>query len=209
MATVRWLEKLSDEVALFILGEFDLTPGSLVAQKPQEFGLAETWRVRGDELGIGLFYEEKRAPKTAADQEKLDAAIGRLADGWLLRRYPWAGSLSTAHTILWYDHFGPDAFRRMRTRRAEGIAPERMAAARFDVALVAERARAADMKIWSELVRERREVSRAAYKALADAAPAVRPAPRRWRYAMGQIPTPAGRRPKHQVNAATVRRPSW
>jgi hypothetical protein len=209
MATVRWLEQLSGEIALFILGEFDLTPGSLVAQTPGEFGLTETWRVRGDELGIGLFYEEKRAPKTAADQEKLDAAIGRLADGWLLRRYPWAGSLSTAHSILWYDRFGPDAFRRMRNRRSSIETPERVASARFDVAAIAEQAREADQHIWNALVRERREVSRAAYKALADALPAARPAPRRWRYAMGQAPVPRGRRPRHQVNAPTVRRPSW
>jgi hypothetical protein len=209
MATVRWLEQLHEEIALFILGEFDLTPGSLVAQKPREFGLSETWRVRGDELGIGLFYEEKRAPKTAADQEKLDAAIGRLADGWLLRRYPWAGSLSTAHSILWYDRFGPDAFRRMRNCRTAAEAPERVAAARFDVAAIAEQAREAEQHIWNTLVRERREVSRAAYKALADALPPARPSARRWRYAMGQVPVPQGRRPRHQVNAATVRRPSW
>jgi hypothetical protein len=209
MATVRWLEQLHEEIALFILGEFDLTPGSLVAQQPKDFGLAETWRVRGDELGIGLFYEEKRAPKTAADQEKLDGAIERLAEGWLLRRYPWAGSLSTAHTILWYDRFGPDAFRRLRMRRAELEVPERVASARFDVGGVAERAREAEQQIWTTLVREKREVSRAAYKALADALPAARPSPRRWRYGMGQVPTPHGRRPRHQGNAATVRRPSW
>src|SRR5262249_17716775 len=183
------------------------TPGSLVAQKPREFGLSETWRVRGDELGIGLFYEEKRAPKTAADQEKLDAAIGRLADGWLLRRYPWAGSLSTAHSILWYDRFGPDAFRQMRSCRSAAETRERSASAPFDVPRVAEEAREAEQQIWNILVRERREVSRAAYKALADALPAARPAPRRWRYAMGQVPVPQGRRPRHQVNAATVRRP--
>ena len=40
---------------------FDLTHGSLVAQKPGEFGIKEVWRVEGDELGTGLFFAERRA----------------------------------------------------------------------------------------------------------------------------------------------------
>jgi hypothetical protein len=209
MATVRFLDRLRERVALFILGEFDLTPGSIVAQEPARFGLADTWRVAGDELGIGLFYEERKPAKDAADQQRLDGAIAELADGWLLRRYPWAGSLSTAHTILWYDRYGPDAFRRLRERRSVVRAPDRTALARFDVATVAARSQAAEMEIWRTLVRERREVSRAAYRALADALPAVSPSPRRYRYSLGEPPRPDGRRPRHGVNRAVVTRPRW
>ena len=210
-ATVRFLEELHDEVALFILGEFDLTPGSIVAQRPAEFGLRETFRVEGDELGIGLFYEEARPPKSARELEALDDAIGRLSEGWLLRRYPWAGSLSTAHTILWYDRFGPDAFRRLRGRRAAVAASERHARARFDVAAVSAASAAAEMAIWHTLVRERRAVSRAAYRALADAQPAALPAApaRRWRYGLGETPRVEGRRGQHGVNRAVVKRPGW
>jgi radical SAM superfamily enzyme YgiQ (UPF0313 family) len=211
MATVRFLEQLHEEISLFILGEFDLTPGSIVAQKPAEFGLRETFRVAGDELGIGLFYEERRPSKRADDQAKLDQAIDRLASGWRLRRYPWAGSLSTAHTLLWYDRLGRDVFRRLRDRAPVLDVPERVAAARFDVAAVDEVSRAAEMEIWNLLVRERREVSRAAYRALADREPAAEPAraPRRWRYSLGAAPRPDGRRPRHAVNQATLRRPTW
>jgi hypothetical protein len=208
LATVHFLERLAGKVALFILGEFDLTAGSLVAQRPGDFGLRETWRVAGDELGVGLFYEEARPAKSATDQAALDQAISRLANGWLLRRYPWAGSLSTAHTLLWYDRFGRDAFRRLRHRRRRSVA-RRVAPARFDVAAVAEQSAAAELSIWHILVRERRQVTRAAYRALAEALPVARPAPRRFRYGLGEPPTPDGRRPRHAVNQATVRRPSW
>jgi hypothetical protein len=210
MATVRFLEERAEQISLFILGEFDLTPGSIVAQEPARFGLSETFRVRGDELGIGLFYEEAKAPKRDHEQERIDEAVGQLSGGWLLRRYPWAGSLSTAHTILWYERFGPDVFRRLRGRRAPEVqAPERVAVARFDVEAIAAQAGAAEAELWRVLVRERREVTRAAYRALADALPAAVPHPRRWRVALGRPPLPDGRRPRHQPNAPTVRRPAW
>jgi anaerobic magnesium-protoporphyrin IX monomethyl ester cyclase len=77
LSTMKMLEELRESVALFICGEFDLTHGALVAQTPQEYGIKETWQLDGDELGTGLFYDEKRPAKTAADQAKLDAALVR------------------------------------------------------------------------------------------------------------------------------------
>lgn len=41
LATVRFLEELRGRISLFICGEFDLTHGALVAQRPQEFGIRE------------------------------------------------------------------------------------------------------------------------------------------------------------------------
>jgi hypothetical protein len=209
MATVRFLEQEADAVSLFILGEFDLTPGSIVAQQPQEFGLRETFRVAGDELGMGLFYEEQRPAKRPEEHAALDQAIARLSSGWLLRRYPWAGALSTAHTIFFYARFGCDAFRRLRTRPRAPIAVEQVARARFDVAQVTERARSAELEIWRTLIRERREVSRTAYHELAAQVPAVHPAPRRWRYSAGEPPRGDGRRVPHQVRPQRLRRPTW
>ena len=39
LATVQFLDELSEDVAIYIVGEFDLTHGALVAQRPAEFGL--------------------------------------------------------------------------------------------------------------------------------------------------------------------------
>src|SRR5262249_27873080 len=154
----------------------------LVAQKPQSFGLSETFRARGDELGMGLFYEEARPAKSAADQEKLDRAIAELSNKWLLRRYPWAGSLSTAHTLLYYDRLGPCAFQGDAARPRALPEKSRVAAARFDVLAIREKARLAEMAIWQHLVRERRGVSRAAYRELASQQAEARPSPRKLRY---------------------------
>ncbi len=210
LATVDYLGAQRERVSLFILGQFDLTPGSIVAQRPAEFGLRETFRVEGDEFGVGLFYEEARRPKRPGDAERLEGAIAELSNRWLLRRYPWAGSLSTAHTLLWYDRFGPGVFRDLSGRPpAAEPAPESRAPARFDVARVARESAEAEAEIWQELVYERRAVSRVLYDELAAERPRASPAPRAWRYAPGRAPRPDGRRPRHAPNQATLRRPNW
>ena len=57
----------SDDLSLFILGRFDLTHGSLVAQKPGDFGIKEVWDVEGDELGTGPLLRRAAARPSAAD----------------------------------------------------------------------------------------------------------------------------------------------
>ncbi|MCU0683149.1 MAG: radical SAM protein [Polyangiaceae bacterium] len=209
-ATLEYLRAQRENVSLFILGQFDLTPGSLIAQRPAEFGLRETFRVEGDEFGVGLFYEEARPSKRAGDAEKLEGEIAELSDQWLLRRYPWAGSLSTAHTLFWYDRFGPGVFRELAGGPpAAELAPESRARARFDLTRLASESARAEAEIWHELVYVRRAVSRELYDELAAARPHVQPAPRAFRYAPGRAPRPDGRRPRHAPNQATLRRPSW
>jgi hypothetical protein len=163
------------------------------------------WQLDGDELGTGLFYREAREPKRARDHLRVDEALDRLASGWLLRRYPWAGALSTAHTLLYYERLGSAAFRALAQRRPVVAAPAgraRTATARFDLERAAE-ALERDRAIWTELIHRRRHVSRAAYQQLADALPALRPRPGRWRYATGEpsVRRAAGRRPSHAPNA--------
>lgn len=218
LATVNMLEELRPHVALFICGEFDLTHGALVAQTPQEFGIRETWQLDGDVLGTGLFYEERRTPKTDAQQDKLDAALDQLARRWRLSRYPWAGSLSTAHTLLWYERFGPEVFKDLAGGPRPVVPGARVttARARFDVAAVARDSAAREAEIWRTIVHERRSVSRSIYRELADEAPAAEPRPGRWRYLAGSLVECAdraarggqgrrasgGRRSSHAVNAS-------
>ena len=208
MDTLRFLQAQRDEVALYIVGEFDLTHGALVAQEPERFGIRETWQLDGDLLGTGLFYEEARASKRGGDGRKLDAALDRLSAGWRLKRYPWAGSLSTAHSVLHYAKFGPGVFReRARLPPPAPFGARGGAAqARFDLAQVA-RSDDDELAIWHQLVRAQRHVSRAAYQALAKALPPLAPRPRRYKFVAGQPPVPAraaprGRRPPNAANAA-------
>lgn len=216
LTTLRFLHDLRAEIALYIVGEFDLTEGALVAKEPERFGVAETWHVKGDLLKTGLFYEERRPPKRPEEEEQLDEALARLDQGHWLRRYPWAGSLSTAHTVFYYDRFGPGVFRdlakRLRGRelRAYGARPQE-ATARYDLALAA-LAQEHEGGLWHHLVRERREVSRALYRELAAQLPPLRPSPARYRLLVGEAPErlagPPGAAGGKRRGAGKSRRPS-
>lgn len=187
LATVRWLDARRDRLGLFILGEFGLTHGALVAQRPAEFGLAETWQVEGDELGLGLFFTEARPPKTDRDRASIDSALGEVGRRFRLRPYPWAGAVSTAHTLLYYARFGRTAFHRDARAGARWSDASREAALAYDVdALAAAEDR--DAELWSTLVHDRRAVSRAAYEALAAELPRALPRPARYRFAADEAP---------------------
>jgi hypothetical protein len=208
LETLRFLGDRRDQVAAFLIGEFDLTHGALVAQDPARFGIREIWHVAGDTLETALFFEEAGPSKLGDEPARLDRAIDELARGWLLRRYPWAGSLSTAHTVYYYDRHGHDVFRRLAGHATGGALGARplVAAARFDLDEAAAAA-AREGDIWDQLVRVRRQVSRAAYETLAAALPPLRPRPKRWRVRAGEAPAPLraprirGRRPSGAPNA--------
>lgn len=206
IATLRFLEEQQDRLGVFIVGEFGLTHGALVAQEPAKYGLAETWELEGDGLGLGLFWRERRPPKTEADRARVDDELDRVAASWLLRPYPWAGAVSTTHTLLYYDRFGPGVFRELAARagrpRIFGHAGK-TGKASFDVAR-AHHAADEDAAIWHELTHVRRRVSRREYEELARRAPAQGPKPSVYRYAAGTAPRAraTGRRPSTRPNRA-------
>jgi hypothetical protein len=206
MQTVEFLRHVREHLSLFILGKFDLTHGSLVAQRPGEFGIKEVWAVEGDELGTGLFWAEKQPAKRSSERAKLEEAIGELSTGWRLRRYPWAGALSTAHTMLYYARFGKDAFRTLRDPNeiVPGAAP-RAYPARFDVLHAAEQSQENEAWIWETLTQKERRVGRIPYANLAARIPALTPSPKTFEVMAGR-PVRAktiarGRRPSHAPNA--------
>ncbi|HEY1960313.1 MAG TPA: radical SAM protein [Polyangiaceae bacterium] len=203
MQSIDFVRGVRQHLSLFILGKFDLTHGALVAQKPGEFGIKEVWGVEGDELGTGLFYAERRTPKRGPDREKLEAAVSELSDDWRLRRYPWAGALSTAHTMLYYTRFGKDVFRTIEPPR--GVIPgarARTLDAKFDVARVAAESAEHEAQIWELMTRELRRVSRALYAELAAEAPIARPRRTRVTIESGKdVRVARGRRPSNAHNA--------
>jgi len=209
MDTVRFLDQHRSSVAAFIVGEFDLTHGALVAQTPINFGIEDVWQVKGDRFGTGLFYEEKQAPKTEEEAAQLDEAVETFSAKWLLRRYPWAGSLSTAHTILYYEQFGPDVFRRLAGKGKGGVlgTTSKVIESAFDLDEAA-LAAGDEGAVWHELVREKREVSRAIYQAEAETLPALDRRPQQYRVAAGMPPQKVklrhgpmkGRRPNAALN---------
>jgi hypothetical protein len=188
MATLAFIERHAPHIAAFIVGRFELTHGSRVARDPTRFGLREIWTVQGDELGTALFFAERKPGKRDRDRVRLERALEQLASGWLLRSYPWAGSLSTAHTIFYYDHFGPGAFRDL-AGQARGRILGKLPASRFSRFGLHKLARAQqhEAEIWHEMTHVRRQVSRQAYNELAAQVPLLRPGHRR---AAGRGTTP-------------------
>lgn len=206
MQTLRFLDERREQLAAFIVGEFDLTHGARVTQDPARFGIVEVWQVDGDRFGTGLFYRERRPSRRGDEAARLDRALDQLAAGWSLRRYPWAGALSTAHSILYYDRLGKDVARRLAGRTSGGVLGARAftCEARFDP-VEAANAEAAEADIWSSLVYQRRRVSRRDYGELAAPLPALSPRPRRYQVAAGRGPVPLaaqprGRRPSSRRN---------
>ena len=207
--TLAFLNERKDRVATYIVGEFGLTHGSLVAQEPSRFGVREVWQLDGDRLGLSLFYAPHAPWKDDDDRAVVEEALSDLSEGWTLRPYPWAGAVSTAHTLLHYARFGPRVFRERAEARADGRvlgAEPFVAVVRFDLARALE-AEERDAAIWSILVNDERRVSRDAYAAHAHRAPVLRAAPAEYRFIAEASPTPKrrparGRRPSHAHNAA-------
>ncbi len=215
ISTLDFLDDHRDQLAVYIVGEFGLTHGSLVAQEPSRFGIRETWELEGDQLGLGIFFEPVAPWKTDDERADVDEQLQELSSGWALRTYPWAGAVSTAHTILYYDRFGTSVFRDLAARGLrEGILGAKKkpfeADLRFDPR-DCERAEQREGAIWASLVNEQRLVGRAPYEALAARAPALRPNPIRVAFRAGEDPQPftrtkqktRGRRPSHASNATT------
>jgi anaerobic magnesium-protoporphyrin IX monomethyl ester cyclase len=175
MQTLQFLADEADSIAAFIVGQFDLTAGSAVARDPERFGLREIWNVGGDALGTALFFAERRPSKTDQQRARIERRLDELAQGWLLRRYPWAGSLSTAHTLFHYDRFGPGAFRAMAGKVRGGMigAPPRARRSPYPIEQLA-RAENREAEVWHELVQVRRHVSRAAHQALVARLPVLK-----------------------------------
>lgn len=210
--TLAFLAERREKLAVYIVGEFGLTHGSLVAQEPAKFGIRETWELEGDHLGLGIFFAPETPWKSDDERADVDEQLGGLSQGWALRPYPWAGAVSTAHTILYYERFGKSVFRDLAERGTNeailgGEGARFEADLRFDPRQCA-RAEAKDGGIWSELVNDKRVVGRAPYEALAAAEPALAPSPVRMVFTPGEEPMPigrskrpkAGRRPSHAAN---------
>lgn len=212
--TLDFLGDRKDRLAVYIVGEFGLTHGSLVAQSPSRFGIRETWELEGDHLGLGIFYAPEHPWKTDDERADVNEQLEELSTAWALRTYPWAGAVSTAHTILYYDRRGSSVFRDLAERgldeRIIGTQKKAFQAdLRFDPAACS-RAEAREASIWSILVNDQRRVGRAPYEELASQAPSLRPKPIRIAFRAGEEPLPVaspksakprGRRPSHSSNA--------
>ncbi len=208
--TLDFLAARRDKLAVYIVGEFGLTHGSLVAQSPERFDIRETWELEGDQLGLGIFFEPTKPWKSEEERAEESERLAELSSGWALRTYPWAGAVSTAHTVLYYERFGPAVFRDLAARAPR----ERvLGARRFEGELAFDLGRCDDAlgregEIWATLVNDRRRVGRADYEALAKSAPQLARRPVRVRFEAGSEPVVLGLAAVKKARRVPGRRPS-
>ncbi|MFH2093788.1 MAG: radical SAM protein [Pseudomonadota bacterium] len=178
MATLDFIKALKKKIALFINGRFGLWHGSRVALYPEQYGIKKIWHMAGDDLGTGLFYETRLPGRSVKDQNRIDEAIDRLSDKWWLHDYPWAGALSTAHTLLWYAKKGAGVFkrcaetgRRVRLPKSHHIRLK----SRYDMNRLEAVAQDHEARIWQALIHEHKTVSQHHYDTLARKRPLIYP----------------------------------
>ena len=177
MATMGFIKASKKFIALFINGRFGLSHGSRVALFPHQYGINKIWQIDGDELGTGLFYETILPGRTAYEQDLIDDAINSLSKYWWLHDYPWAGALSTAHTILWYSKRGKDVFRDCAEtgRRISFPGQRHRLKSRYNINHIETVAMDNEAKIWETMIYKDRKVSEYSYNTLAGKLPLLYP----------------------------------
>ena len=111
LETIDWIEEQSEQVDLFIVGEFGLESGSHIAQDPARYGVRRIWHAEGDDLRLYALFQHKDGRRTKAANEEVESEIARMSSAWELHPYPWAGANSTHHTFLHFLEYGQRAFR--------------------------------------------------------------------------------------------------
>jgi anaerobic magnesium-protoporphyrin IX monomethyl ester cyclase len=114
MESVQFLDEHRHEVALFIIGEFGLTPHSKIFNQHVKFGIREITYHPDDDFRLYPVPEVQSILPSSSIRhaEKLDRAVSKTASHYKLSPYPFAGAISTHHSMLYFIRFGQNAFQR-------------------------------------------------------------------------------------------------
>lgn len=190
--TLDLLEKNQDRIDLFFVEEFDLEVGSRVFRFPDEYGVAEIYFPAGDRLKLRARFQMKEDAKSPEEYRRLKRRMDTLASAYGRRSYPYAGSVSVAHTMLWFDRFGREVFKRdtdgASSPHAAKLDPYRLLDAcpraapgialgdlPYDLEELAAHVGETTAELTHRLENELRDVRRATWEAQAAAIPAIRP----------------------------------
>ncbi len=177
IATARFLIENRNKLSLFICGEFHLVSGSAVALAPSKYGIAESWSAKGDIYRTNLFFLPQKECKSEEDRSEINGHLEKASRYWRLSHYPWAGSLSTAHSLLWYYHKGIDVFRledQPKMDENDDGLDSLVRVSRYNIPEVAASVLELEGEIWGYLVHEMRNVSRPMYQKLAARMPTAK-----------------------------------
>lgn len=120
-ATLDMLAVERKVVDQFIVGTFGLTPGSRIACRPAEFGIAAIYYTMGDLFRLFPLYTEQQSKTHDHDRrcEQQDDQIAELSSRYQLDHYPWAGAISTHHSFLYLRRYGQRVFAKAWPRRPQ------------------------------------------------------------------------------------------
>lgn len=110
MESVQFLAENREYWTFGSLGQFVLTPGALVAQRPAEFGIEAVRPVEGEEISRSLTYSDSVHRQQTADdpdwEQRLQQAKASLGGGY---PRPFMGGVDTPHTLMYHARFGTEA----------------------------------------------------------------------------------------------------
>ncbi|MBU4262168.1 MAG: radical SAM protein [Proteobacteria bacterium] len=105
--TIALINRESPMIDQFIVGDFNLTPGSLIACRPEQYGIDSIYHTAGD---VFKLFPQYRMAESEGDEDALDESISALSGRYHLDHYPWAGAISTHHSFLYLLRYGQRAF---------------------------------------------------------------------------------------------------
>ncbi|MGH2927695.1 MAG: B12-binding domain-containing radical SAM protein, partial [Solirubrobacteraceae bacterium] len=100
-ASVDFLVETRDQWVFGGLGDFVLTPGSIVAREPTRFGVSNVRPAPGEGVARHVTYDE---PVSAAARVAVEREKRRLRSTRLDR--PWVGGTDTPHSYFYLERFG-------------------------------------------------------------------------------------------------------
>jgi len=115
--TYAFLDQHRQLWALAGIGEFLLTPGSIVAKQAARFGVAEQGPYRGDDIPRYLWFTDETKPLRRA--REIVKPLG--LDGSVIAvegNRPFVGGIDSAHSLLYFARFGGSLLPETRTAAA-------------------------------------------------------------------------------------------
>jgi hypothetical protein len=119
LTTIEYLEQTSSDWTVAAIGEFVLTPGSIVASRPRDFRIQIGKPTGAGFLNRTLPYDEVNQV-SAFDRSRVDERKADIASAEFSR--PFAGGIDTAHSMIFYARFGKSFPKKMLGRRKKARA---------------------------------------------------------------------------------------
>lgn len=173
LKTVRLIRRILADVALFVVCDFDLVPGSKAYERPERYGLVEVYHLKGDEFGMNTYYVARKPGWSDSEATAVESAIADLASRFRLRSYPYAGTVSVCHSFLYFSRYGKDVFKDMPPPTAELKGGASAVRLRFDLSDVTATVADSSTELAEALREEHRAVSRELYRRITRRLPPV------------------------------------